>query len=149
MLRHSTAAGSRRQTPPQVPCPLPPPRVPGPQADQPQYHRPESRIDPPPLPWATPPPGLQADQPQYHRLEAGQSLRAALVGKTLVEYPTIIVALPKEADTYPPVGQGGGEGAGKVHWLRVCVHGLTCGPRDPCLKDPCCMPPARPPAGAG
>jgi hypothetical protein len=113
VLRHSTAAGSRRQTPPQVPCPLPPPRVPGPQADQPQYHRPESRIDPPPLPWATPPPGLQADQPQYHRLEAGQSLRAALVGKTLVEYPTIIVALPKEADTYPPVGQGGGRGLGR------------------------------------
>jgi len=45
-------------------------------------------------------PGLNK---QYHPIKANLPLKDLLAGKTIVEYPVIVVALPKEASQYPEV----------------------------------------------
>ena len=43
---------------------------------------------------------LQANLPVYHKLDPAKFLRQLLAGKCVIEYPTLIVALPHELDSY-------------------------------------------------
>jgi hypothetical protein len=45
--------------------------------------------------------GRPANQPVFHQLDAAHSLRDALAGKTLIEFPSVHVALPSEAARFP------------------------------------------------
>ena len=43
---------------------------------------------------------LQANLPVYHKLDPTKFLRQLLAGKLVLEYPTLVVVLPHELDSY-------------------------------------------------
>ena len=49
---------------------------------------------------------LQANKPEYHRVDAEKFLRQELYGKTVIEFPVLLVLLPGEASTYQLASDG-------------------------------------------
>ena len=51
----------------------------------------------------------RADDPRFHQLALGEALGDHLVGKTVIEFPTLHVATREEAAAYPLLAQSAGE----------------------------------------
>ena len=50
---------------------------------------------------------LQANAPKFYRIDCSSCLENQLAGKTVVEFPVFIVALPEEVASYPMAAAGG------------------------------------------
>jgi hypothetical protein len=76
---------------------------------------------PPLAPSPAPAPPPQADDPRWHPIDTSATLGSALAGKLVLEYPTLVVALPEEV---------GGVGVGPVlAALLVALVLLVAGPQ--------------------
>ena len=56
------------------------------------------------------PPTPQANAPEYYRLERDQSLKDALRGKEVVEYPVVLVVPSSALDDYRIIEDGASAG---------------------------------------
>jgi hypothetical protein len=81
-----------------------------------------------------------ADAPRFHRVDPGAPLAAALAGRVVVEFPTLLVLLPREAAAYPlleeeapaaaPAAAGAKEQAPAAAVAGDAAAGATSAPAD-------------------
>jgi len=88
-----------------------------------------------------PVPGRRADEPLFHALPLERTLAELLRDKALIEFPTLHVALPAEAASFPLAEAGHDSGAPPAASTASADAASAVEPSPPSPKRPCPAPP--------